>query len=1161
MKQFEIVKKNIIRRSYSYIKVMKVSLFLCFFCMFTVFAGNIYSQGEKLTLKMDQVTLNQLLSLIEEESGCMFLVSDEIVDELNRKIDIAVTDQSVLNILDLAIKKLESNLSFRVIGKQIIIKKGSDKNAGTRVQPITVTGVVSDKSGPLPGVNVVVKGTTKGVVTDMNGKFSISVVNQDAVLVFSFIGYESTEVVAAGQQNIHVTLHEVSTDLDEVIVIGYGAVKKKDLTGSISSLKVEDMLKSNPISISQGMQGQIAGVMVSQSDGAPGAGMSIQVRGSNSFSSNSQPLYVIDGIPYGGSGMPSAEALSGENQSSNNIAFLNPNDIESLQVLKDASATAIYGARGANGVVLITTKKGRQGDDRLELSVNIGFSDVVKRVRVLNGYEYAKYQNEQVFNLSQYEGSPMGDLPYPGQEVIGENGEQVYMPGPDDYLNGYRNGGTDWQDLIFRTGLTQDYSLTSSGGNEQGSYLVSGNFTNQQGVIVNSDFKRYSIRLNLTRHVKKWMELGTNNSFSRSESNFAKANSEAQGVIRSTLTYPSTYPVYDDNQNVFNEIDWFAANPYTYTRDVTNNLLNTQFFSSNYLEFKLWGDYLKLRENIGYNFMLNERDVYYPRNTVEGKTQNGVAVKADNWWMGITSETLLTFDRTFDQSHHLNAVAVFAAEHGEGAWKDMTNTNFVNDILGSNNMGAGIDYKLPHSGKSSNSLISLLFRTNYSFKDRYLFTVSVRRDGSSKFHTNNKWATFPSFAFAWNATEESFLKDRISWLSMLKLRLSYGKTGNQAIDSYQTVSKLSVANVPVNSSVEGGFIIGGEPVSPDLRWETTDQYNVGFDLGFFNGRLNFSSDIYYKKTSDLLQRILIASSTGYESMWTNFGSVENKGLEFSLNATPFLHTSFKWNINANISFNRNKISGLTGDQFAGRLFHDAEQIFIQRNGQPIGALFGYVENGFYDSVAEVRADPQYANATESLAQSMVGEIKFKNFDDDPTSIGVNDRVLIGNTNPDFIFGFNNGFSWKGFTLDIFIQGVVGNDIVNSNLLNIKMNNIGNIPQFVYDGRWTPENKKNATWPKATNSQSRTFRVSDRCIEDGSYVRLKNLTLGYAFSSPFRFISSIYLYASVNNLVTLTKYSWYDPDVNAMGTDASRRGVDMASYPTSRSYNFGIRLGL
>ncbi len=1038
-----------------------------------------------------------------------------------------------------------------------------------------LTGTILDGSmnnEPLIGASVVVEGTGTGGVSDLDGNFSITLPKGKTHVKISSVGMKSQVINVSGKSNITVVLEPDSKLMDEVVVVGYGTMKKSDLSGALSSLKGDDLMKGGALDLAHGMQGKVAGVQINQSDGAPGGGMSIVVRGANSFS-GSQPLYIVDGIPFDTGDAPKTSD-NGSSPTSNPLSMINPHDIENIEVLKDASATAIYGSRGSNGVVIITTKRGKAGKPKVEFSGSWGVSKISKKIDMLDPVTYARYQNEQMTNDQYYMGSTKTDLPYPGTwgyEYF--NNRPDYSTGkytgkPEDYAqNGwfydeYGNATqidvADWQDEIFRTAFQQDYNLSVSGGDEKGYYSFSGNYANQQGIIKNSGYERYALRANISRHIFSWLEIGTNQSFTSSKTNFANTLNNNTGVVRSALLFPPTYGPNTDTTQM-DDLNWLAANPAAYVNNAKDQLNSINYFSSSFVEIKLF-PFLKFRQNLGLSYNDSHRGSYYDRHTQEGKAPtNGKASRASNIWKSLTAESLLTFDYTLAQIHKFNAMAGFTFEDASGDNSKVVATNFPDDLTQDNDMSRAIDKATLESSKTTQRLVSFLGRINYSLKDRYLVTASIRSDGSSKFTDKNKWATFLSCALAWRASEEKFIKD-LNVFSNLKLRVSYGETGNQAIDSYRTLPQLGVANYPFAGSIQSGYamVTWRGPVDDDIKWETTAQYNAGIDFGWFNNRLTLTVDYYYKKTRDLLQQVKIPSHTGFTSMMRNSGNVTNKGVEFTLGASPIDSKDWHWNLNANLSFNKNTIGGLNGDQYAEKLWDGADNVFIQRNGCPIGAIYGYVEEGFYDNEAEVRADPQYTFASDALVKSKIGEIKYHDFNGDG-KITEADRVIIGDTNPDFTWGITNNITWKDLTLNFMFQGSQGNDVYNGNLTDVKLGNIGNIPVAAYNSRWTADNYENALWPKASSGYERKFLLSNRYVEDGSYVKLKNISLTYNWNHPFKSVGLERLQFSftATNVFTITNYSWYDPDVNAFGSDSSRRGVDIYSYPSARTFTFGI----
>lgn len=1040
----------------------------------------------------------------------------------------------------------------------------------------TVTGSVTSATdgGPLPGTVVqVLANDNLYAVTDNGGHYELPGVSDGDVLVFSLLGFETLSVSVGPRAIIDVALQEETTLLEETVVIGYGTVRKSDLSGSVSQIKSEDLMKGGALDLAHGMQGKVAGVVVQQSDGAPGGGMSILVRGANSFTTSSQPLFIVDGIPLETGTTPANTALTSE-QSANPLSFINPHDIESMEILKDASATAIYGSRGANGVVIITTKRGRSEKPKVELSLTAGISTVARKIPVLDASTYARYINEQYDNSRKYEGAMFDTYPYSGTWAYPNFADghpnysaPVYNPSPDDFLhpgfyhdeygNAIEVGASNWQDEIFQKSFSSDANLSVSGGNDLGFYAFSGNYARQDGIIRNSGYERYALRANIGRHINPWLEIGTNSSFTNALTNFANTLSYNTGIIRSAILFPPVYGADMDTLTADN-INWLAANPAAYVRNAKDQLRAINFYNSSYLELKFL-PFLKFRQNLGIGYSSQERGSYYDRHTQEGfSPRNGLAGRSSSVWNSLTSESLLIFDKVIG-SHSLNAVAGFTAERS--AWKTGTiqASHFPDDLTLDNDLSRALDRPALTSDAGEMTLASFLGRINYVWKDRYLLTASVRSDGSSKFAEGNKWATFLSGALAWKLSEEPFIK-RLDIFSNLKLRASYGETGNQGIGSYRSIAMLSTANYPFGGSMTSGsaLVSWRGPVSPDIRWETTRQYNLGLDVAVLHDRISLTVDFYDKLTRDLLQEIQIPSSTGFGNMLVNSGTVRNTGLEITGRAVAVSARHFNWTLDGNIAFNRGRIGGLKGDQFARSLWYAADDVFIQRTGLPIGAMYGYVEDGFYDNEAEVRADPQWRDASASTVLSKLGEIKYRDLDGDGVITSA-DRTVIGDANPDFTYGLTNTFTYKNLSLSFLLQGSQGNDIFNGTLWDIRLGNIGNITQAAYDTRWTEEHPEKAKWPKATRGYNRTFLLSDRYVEDGSYIKLKNLTFSWRIYAPWKGVEQLVLTLTANNLLTLTGYTGYDPDVNAFGSDSARRGVDVYSYPASRSFSTGVNV--
>lgn len=1033
----------------------------------------------------------------------------------------------------------------------------------TFAQDKKVSGRVTDENGsPLPGASVSIKNTKTATITDEQGNFVLAIPATAQTLAISYLGMEEQQIAIGSRTTFNIRLKPTSNTLSDVIVVGYGTAKKTDLTGAISRIERDDLIKDAPTNVLQALQGKIAGVNVTQNDGAPGAGLSIRVRGSNSFLGGTEPLYVIDGVPFNNSSSGTTPQSIGEDekQTLNAMAFLNPSDIESIDILKDASATAIYGSRGANGVVLITTRKGKSGKDKVEFNLTVGQAQVSRKLDVLNAAEYAAYQNLAYLNSNKYTGTAY-TLPYPGTNLPDplNPGSTYYAKGPQDYIGNNNN----WQDRIFRTGALQNYTVNVSGGGNTGSHSISFNYLNQKGTISNSDYNKFGLGINLNRNISKTFKVGTSTTLASSRTNGVKTGTDksdaaSAGVIRSAITFPSTQSEPIDYDGVG---DAFITNPYIYVNDVLNRVKGINIFTSNYLEVTFLKDF-KFRQNVGFSYASSTRDQYYPRSVYEGFAVKGWGLKSDNIWNSGVAESILTYNKKIEK-HSLNVVGAGTFERTNGNSKRAEAKTFPNDALQNENMAAA-EAALPIiTSRYQSTLISFLGRANYNYDDRYLLTFSYRQDGSSKFGKDNKWAGFSSAAAAWRVSNEAFMKD-LKVINDLKLRLSYGQTGNQGIGSYASLAKLSVYNYVFGGAVQTGLAndLYSGPPNEKLKWETTTSYNAGLDLSMFNKRINLQVDLYKKITDDLLQNLIIPSSTGFPTKLVNSGSIENKGLEVALGGVVLRNKDFEWNSSFNIAFNRNKILSLSPDvtEQYGRNISTGDAPFIQTVGKPIGALYGYVEDGYYDNEAEVRSDPAYSGQGSAIILRTIGEIKYKNLDNDRTNISQTDRTFIGNVNPDYTFGFTNNFRYKRFDLSVFINGVQGNDIINMNTrFNGNLGTNKNITQEMLDGAWAEGNDNtNATGPKVMRQFFRNQLFSRRFVEDGSFVRIKNVTCSYQLPLNSKVINNLRISLAVSNLYTFTNYSGYDPEINSYGDNPALFGVDLGGYPNARTYHLSLR---
>jgi TonB-linked SusC/RagA family outer membrane protein len=994
-----------------------------------------------------------------------------------------------------------------------------------------VTGIVLDPVGePIIGANIVEKGVSNGTVSDIDGNFSLEV-SPNAKLVVSFIGYNILEVTVGNQANLRITLSENLLGLEEVVVVGYGTVKKRDLTGSVSSVGAEDLKKVPVTSFDQAIQGRAAGVQVTQASSAPGGRVMIRVRGGNSLTSSNEPLYVVDGYPiYAGS------SAGGNGAGQNPLSTINTSDIVSIEILKDASATAIYGARGANGVVLITTKRGQQGRTQVTFDGYYGTQTIAHKLDMMNAQEYAILVNEARTNDKQ----------------------AVVFPNPNDLYNfpdpASLGKGVDWQDEIFRSAPVQSYNVGINGGNENTKFSIGGSYFGQEGIIKNSDFQRASARMNLDVKLAKTLSLATSVTASHVWGN--TGTSEAGGgstssIVWSTISMPPTVPIYqqDGSYTMVNRTPGGTptSNPVPIVEYSTNSQEIDRFLGSVDANWEIFKN-LILKVTFGTDISSANRKVYWPTQTYQGFNANGEASQANQKMSSYLNENTVTYSNVFGE-HSINAVAGYTRQTFISQNFSAGSKNFSTDLYKADNLDGGTVYAQPSSEKEQSQLASYLGRINYIFRDKYLFTFTARADGSSKFGVNNKWAFFPSAALAWRLSEEEFMKP-IESLTNLKLRASFGTTGNQAISSYSSLATLGTMNYPIGGTLNAGVGPNRIP-NPDLKWETTATTDFGFDLGLFGNRLNLVFDYYYKKTTDLLWNISTPSTTGFTTMFKNIGSLENKGVEISLGGDIFVDT-FKWNSQVNWSLNRNKVLEIPGytpsvqGEISGHLKVNGSWL---EPGLPVGVWNLLKYDGVFQDQAQLDKGPR------SSANDVLGDARFVDKNGDGKINYTDDRMIVGDPNPDFIFGWSNNFAYKGFDLSVYLQGSYGNDIINVERAETNISGPwGNQRREILD-RWTPAHT-NTSVPRARVTVDPLILQSDWLIEDGSYVRVKTVSLGYTFNK-ISFMNSLRVYVSALNLLTFTNYSGFDPEVNTMGNNNLQFGVDYTAYPSAKSFMFGV----
>ena len=1048
-----------------------------------------------------------------------------------------------------------------------------------------VTGNVTDNVGPVIGASVMEKGTRNGAITDLDGNYEIRVA-PGATLVFSSIGYVTQEIAVGDRGVIDVLLQEDTEFLDEVVVVGYGTMKKSDLAGASVSMKEDDIRGSIITNLDQSLQGRAAGVTAVQTSGAPGSSSSIRVRGQATINANAEPLYVIDGVIMQGGGNSGADfglgdALgNGKVSTISPLSTINPSDIVSMEILKDASATAIYGAQGANGVVLITTKHGKAGDAKFTYDGMFAVARQTKRLDMMNLRDYAGYYND-VAAQGFYQVNPL----YADPSVLGV--------------------GTNWQDEIFRTAFQHQHQVSAQGGTEKVQYFVSGSYMNQEGTIIGSNFDRLSVRTNLDAQLKSWLKLGINATFANTNDDLKLADSN-EGLIYYSLTTLPDIPVYD----VYGNYSSTVREGYTSPNPVALAMMNERLLNRKKLAGNIYTEltpikHIVWRTELGFDVSGSKATRYEPMVDLGGwkRPQNSMSTQknTNTFWQ---LKNYVTYSNTFGK-HSLTAM--LGQEAWESKWDYLSGSNTLLPSDDVHNVALATGKASTGSGFGSAAMASFFTRETYNYDDRYLATYTFRYDGSSNFGPDNRWAGFHSLAAAWKFTNEEFFPE--SWKSVLnngKLRLGWGQTGNANIGAYAWGSALS----KMPSALGAGYRPANIP-NTGIRWEKQEQWNVGLDLNFLENRVNLTIDAYYKMSNDMLMSMQLPSYMGTQGNGSsalaapkgNYGSIENKGIEITLDTHPISTGNFAWDSNFQISFNRNKLKGLDGTTNAALVGYGqwSDVVCVTEIGKPLYNFYGYVVDGVYESYEDIMNSPKAEKFPEDGVFSRnntvwVGDIKYKDIsgpEGKPDGvINEYDRTDIGSPLPIFTYGWTNTFTWKNFDLSLFLNGSYGNKVLNYNAITLThmnsawTNQLRSIsdrarlevidPAKKYDGtngvwNWYDDitnvrvaNPGTKTPRPTTGDPNDNDRISSRYVEDGSYLRIKNITLGYTFPKALlqqAKIEALRAYVNIQNLYTFTKYTGYDPEVGASTQDSTglTYGLDNGRYPSPTLYSFGLSL--
>lgn len=1076
-----------------------LTLLLLFF-----FAINISAQTKekKITINFSNISLSEAMGRIEKSTGYTFFYDAAQVD-IKRKVSLDSKNEFLSKALSKMLNSI--NLSFEITNTQIAIFNKKTTGLGANIK---IHGKIVDETGEgIIGANIIIDDTTTGTITDFDGNFELEV-PKNANLVISYIGYKQQKLKVKDENPVTIQMAADAIGLQDVVIIGYGSQRKSDLTGGIVSVSSEKLQMVTTNNLLDKLAGQVPGLKITTSNARPGEDQSIRVRGENSLSANNAPLIILDGIPYSGS-----------------LTDINPDIIENLSVLKDASSAAIYGSRGSNGVILIQTKKGKEGAPTVTYKGQIGLQQVQKRLNVMKGDEYVRMKQD--YNAIKY-------------GYIGDQLDPINLLNPNERIN-YENGSeTDWQDIMFRNALTHDNQVSISGGTEATKYMAAIAHMSQDGVMQNTGLKRTNISLNITQELGSWLTIGIGTQVIQKDINNNQPHLEA-GLKQSPY---GQYKDEDDNYVDYPMNETLFSNPMA-NINATTDKVHRNVFISTFAEVKLPIKGLSYRTNLGYNYRSKSEGSYYGRNTLSGRASEGSAKVFNEHYYDYTWENLLKYNQTFGK-HKIDATGLFSMQQTQRKEFEQKAECFVNDDSEYHNMNAGEKNQSVTSKLTETATLSYMLRLNYGYDNRYLLTLTGRTDGYSAFGANNKYAFFPSAAVAWNLSSESFMeKARETWLDMLKIRLSYGSNGNQAINAYQTLDRLNIAKYiwgDGGTTANGTFLPFGGVGNPNLKWETTRTFNFGIDFGFFNNRISGNIEIYVANTSDLLMNRTVPVMNGFNNIIDNIGETRNKGIEIGLNTINIENKNFRWNTSVNFSLNRDKIIELRGD---GK-DDVTNKWFI---GEPLRVYYDYNVVGVWQANdSRWNADQKkFLNEEGKEIQSgaQPGSAMLEDVNGDG-KISSQDKKVIGSKLPNFLLSMGNQFSYKNFSLSFLFDGVFGM-VKERKDLNIER---WNVTYNYLSGMnyWTPGNPSNEV-------TSLIYSPYDKhsWYKKINYVQVKNITLGYNFKKEWLKnlgVSAVNVNASVNNLRSFSNVD------NTTNLDAD----DMySSYPTNRSYMFGLNL--
>lgn len=1125
---------------------MKIT-FLCIFLF--CLQSRATTSAQTITITAVDMSLTDILDQVQKQTGFSVLLTSDI-EESERSITMKTKNMPLAQFLSKLLKNQQASFSIRE--QTIFIKPTKKENtpiSDAHFQQLIRGRVVDSEGEGMAGVNIRIKNQHESVISDKNGNFQLRA-NKGSVLTFSYVGYAISEHTVENDLPLTIVMRADETSLDEVVVVGYGTVRKSDLTGSVSSIKLGENNENRVISVPEALQGRVAGVNILNNTGEPGSGMTFNIRGTTSITGSNQPLIVLDGQPIESDLSATNAGMSIDWQSESPpldpLASLNPADIESIEILKDASATAIYGSRGANGVVLITSKSGKSKDNRDQISYSLrtDFSKLPKKIPMADAYTYMMYRNEAAMNEGR---GPV----YSDQEI--EENVTIY-------------GDLNWQDMVYRTAHSMDHQLTASGLLGKSRYRLSGNFSNNESVLRNAGFKRGSVRLNFDRDISDKLSLSFRSNVSFTHRKYG-AQSNTQGtfsssaVIGAIASTPLRMPYNEDGEL---EIG-FANNPVLVTELLKDHTNSETVISSLDLEYKITkGLTYKIKGAV--NQISSLRQLYWPRGTFQGDQYDGSATRATNINSNYLIDHLLTYKRNFDK-HRINSVAGYSYQQWFRKGSSVTSTGFPTDLLGYENMGMAELPGITHTTNQNRALQSVLGRVNYSYDGRYLLTLTGRYDGATRLAPGNKWSFFPSVGLGWNVSNESFFKAHFTAINNLKIRASYGVAGSESVGIGATQGRYTIDHVIIGDRIVPGFNYASFS-NALLGWETTRSFNLGVDIGILNDRVTLSADIYQKTTNDLLLNLSIPASSTFRSYSTNTGEVSNKGLDVEANVAILGNEKWNWNAFGNISINRNKIVDMGGtDILYGGIYLNGGNSFLNQSlqvakvGEAISSFWGYRTAGIYQNPLEIASDPNIQNDPNKAALRP-GDVRFVDMNGDG-QITDADKTIIGKPNPDFSIGFGSSISYDRLTLSFTFLGNFGQQLINLNQWLIgSLTNKGtySVSMDAYNNRWRGEGTSNK-YPRPNLDDLRFGgKFPDYMIEDASFLRLQNVNLGYDFTIPELLKTAKFrTYVSGTNLFTITNYLGYDPNVNALGNQALMSGVDYGTLPQSRTFSMGVIL--